>query len=111
MTDAGLIASGYRRCSGPGPWTNADCFFQRCVRSEDRSAKLYFVNVGMWDFSRFGHDRIVGWEVQAHFYRGSDRSFQLHVPIEESDSVADFEGVLAEFYAAMGCVPDIHNQD
>jgi hypothetical protein len=108
VTHEDLVAAGYRKCAGPGPWTNADCFYQKCIR--DGRAKLYFVNIGMWDHRKYDPAARVGWEAKAYLYRGEDRSYRLHVPIEDHDTIGDIEFEFRDFYYRARCVPDIHNQ-
>jgi hypothetical protein len=109
MTANELIAAGYSECQGPGPWTNVDCFWHRCIRlGQD---KLYFINVGMWDNRRFDSRAGIGWEAEGYFYRAEDRSYRLRIPVEEHDTIGDIEAEFSDFYVRMNCVPDIHNQD
>lgn len=115
MTESDLSAAGYRRYSGNGRWSNADHFHQKVIRSPDGRTKLYFIDIGVWDFSRF--DRFpedqdpIRFEAEATLYRGRDRLYRVCIPVGPGDTVAGIEAEFARAYAALGCVPDIHNND
>lgn len=112
MTNANdLKAAGYL---GPYPHHHGEyCtgLYQKDVRSEDRSSKLYFINVYLWKFPHPANQRA---SVEVTFYRevpGLPESFRIEMSLDAETGISSFEAFLHDVYQKMGCVPDLHNND
>lgn len=89
--------------------------FQKTVYAEDR-IKLYFINVYLWDFSCFNLNGGKSVEVEVYLFQPGTVSeeeatnLRLTIPVWNPDTdISQVEVVIADTYARLGCIPDIHN--
>lgn len=110
MTEAELIASGYKRHTSPsGFLKRCDCLYQKWVYDTDERTKLYCFN-----FYTFHFPAPHGTQFQPEIdFFPADKGFQLRVMFltAPETTVGDIEAYAADFYKKMGCVPDLHNND
>lgn len=111
MTPQELLEAGYTRSEETkakdpvGKYCKAH--FYRWIREGGK--KLYMISVWEWRFP--GKD--VDFEGEARFYRGEKDhgGFTVELYAAEEKSVEQMQDFFADVYRALGCVPDIHNQD
>lgn len=101
-----LTDAGYREYEVSPP-SNADTFYQKAIRENGR--KLYYINVYLWDFSRYSPDGNVGVQYRAMMYRDDDTDMEIRV--SGKYNISEAEMLMREVYDKMGFVPDLLNND
>ena len=82
--------------------------------------KLYFVNVYLWYFAkhfpgRGGSEVSVSCEAKLYLPEGnplvSSAGFELSMGLDDRATIYAMEAFYAKAFAALDCVPDLHNND
>lgn len=104
MTGQDLLDAGYQR-HPPGIKEGADALFQKPVTTT-KGTQLYFVNVYLWDFSKYGHGGPKEFTCEEMFRTRAGQEF--HVNLRRVKSPEAAEAFLAQMFKSMDCVPYDH---
>lgn len=107
ITEKELIASEYKYYKH---YHNECCqgLYQKMVRCpEDHSTKKYFINVYVWDFSKYESGREKTFHPEATLYWEDGKSVTLK-PHDFRD-IREVEMFFEQMYNMFGCCPDTLN--
>ena len=92
--------------------------FQKTVKNEEHTKKLYFINFEYWDLSlEFPTYRpspapsvVLNVQLFTDEIQGSD-SFSLRISFQNPDTfqIASVESFVSKVFLENSCIPDIHN--
>ena len=91
----------------PASLSNAAYMLQKIVWNTDKSKKLYFIDVFVYDFSKF--DQMNMLEYQFTIYDSKDRRVRIAVDQSDWKSHTDVEKLAKKMYHVLDGVPNIHN--
>ena len=102
LTEANLVASGYRRYESKGSFPYSDYFYQKCIW--EGKIKKYHINIVKYSATTF----VNGTEMH--------ESYMLEIPINkpwmtfklhsaQDYSIEELERRVELFYTSMGCEP------
>ncbi len=112
-TEQDLIAHGYKKYTAT--WKGECCQYgyQKVVRDvEERSVKKYFINIYVWDFSRYSRmdqNSEIRFEPEVDFFY--QNGISVTIKPHGFDNIGKLEQWLETFYNHNGFVPDLHNND
>jgi hypothetical protein len=81
LTENALLEAGFEEFKPHSiyRWTKG---FQKCIKSNNSREKLFFINVHMWDFSKYEEYKNgqLGWDAETYLYQEEDSwiVLQLH---------------------------------
>ena len=103
-----FLSVGYREYPINHFKTEAKCLLQKTVRDRnDPDIKRYFINVYVYDLSRFSPELGMSFCPGVTFFTEDHR--QVDVEYHDFKDIESLESFYENMYSYLGSVPDIHN--
>ena len=111
LTIQDFLNAGYKQYQ-----TIKDCdgLLQKCIYTPDSRVKRYFINLYIYDWSKFreyNKENTITFSAEVSLYDMNDRCFQVTFSVSETDTIENIEGFFGMTYERMFCIPDIYNND
>jgi len=90
----------------------SDFFYQKCFRNE-AGEKIYWMNVGIYDFTKYRSDAGIGYqcEMKLHVANLDYEPRYISITVHDFSSLTDLETYCATLFRDLGGVPDPINND